>query len=97
MGIGRPLGVGPNKGAHRVSTKTLMHLLPESSPALSVLTSGTAAHNAPAAPISSRVTEHEAYGGNFSGFTQVRKSFSTSSTFRPKMCSIAAAPESFSL
>jgi len=25
MGIGWPLGVGPNKGAHRASTKTLMH------------------------------------------------------------------------
>jgi hypothetical protein len=25
MGIGRSLGVGPNKGAHRASTKTLMH------------------------------------------------------------------------
>ena len=28
MEIGRPLGVGPNKGAHRVSTKTLMHPVP---------------------------------------------------------------------
>jgi len=25
MGIGQPLGVGPNKGAHRASIQTLMH------------------------------------------------------------------------